>query len=252
MYIFTFNRHYNFDKVCYLETNKKFLAGDLIGLNNEYALCLGKNIPFKEIYSNYIQKDSNWKLAQSRLLSKNCIDIINHIVWNYFASYKRVVSLYLPYNNIDKFFKHKSNTQKNILNHLKYDNWYIKEITGESNWQQLIVFPDIWTAYNFVENLQNFSKYKLYDGNTTIVAKSKLFWEIKQSKSNIVICTYSQIFLNWQKLRHIIVFWPHTWYYKNYQEPRYCVINVLKKMADIHKAKLEFIQDYRFLQVQWN
>ncbi len=244
MYIFTFSRYYWFDKIVYLNNWKNISAGDLIEFWWEYALVLWKDIPFKEIYNKYLV-NLDYKIYKKKFLTKNSICLINYIVQKYFSSFKRVVPLYIPNMDIEKLFSYRKKVKKTVSYKFYSENWCLYSDKENIDYQQLIVFPDIWSVYNSFLDFTFLEDNKVYNSSSTIAAKSKLFWWISDLNYKNLVCTQSQIFKNWKKLKEIIVFSPHTWYYKNHQEPRYNAIDILEKMSNLEWANLKFIQDYR-------
>ncbi len=143
------------------------------------------------------------------------------MVKQYFTTYKNVIKLFLPELNIEKLLKYKITK-------------------SEKSSQSLIIFPDLRTAYNNIDN--NIKNNIFYSWKTTI-SKLKLFWWIKKWKIKELYCTHSQIFQDRNNLKNITIYYPHRWYYKNQKDPRYNTKEIVKKLAEIHWAKLNMIND---------
>lgn len=73
---------------------------------------------------------------------------------------------------------------------------------------------------------------------STVVAKSKAYRKIAQSKVHYVFATYSQIFWDRDELDQIIVMKWDRMYYKSQKDPRYHALTVAQSMADIYSASI--------------
>ena len=109
--------------------------------------------------------------------------------------------------------------------------------------QTLMVFPDLWTLYNF-ENNKYSSDLILWGWQSKAVMK-KTFEKISVWEARIVFATHSWVFQNWKELKEIIVLRPHMRYYKNQQQPRYRLPEVVEKMAFVFEAKISYVEDFR-------
>lgn len=245
MYIFTFNLYFSFDKIVYLQTSTKLSIGDLIYIKWSYAIVLWDNISFKELYYKYNLSYETVEIIYKNFLNKNSIKLINYIVLEYFSTFRKVIPLFVPDNNIDKLLKNKLKIKSIKLNSLDIIDNKIsisKEINKE---KKIFIFPNVWSAYNIINNNKIIENYWIYYWSTSILSKSKLFWEISMNKKLDLLCTHSQIFQNWSNLKKIYIFNPHTWYYKTQQEPRYNICNIIEYMSKLYKNDLIYINDLR-------
>ena len=110
--------------------------------------------------------------------------------------------------------------------------------------QTLVIFPDLWTLYNF-EIKESFSPDLILGGWQTKSAAKKAFEKISIGEAKIIFATHSGVFQNWANLKKIIVWRPHMRYYKNQQQPRYRLPEVVTKMAKIYESDVEMLSDLR-------
>ncbi len=115
---------------------------------------------------------------------------------------------------------------------------------GSLDPQTLVVFPDLWTLYNF-EIKETFPPDLILGGWQTKSAAKKAFEKISIGEAKIVFATHSWVFQNWANLKKIVVLRPHMRYYKNQQQPRYRLPEVVEKMAQIRGADINQIGDLR-------
>ncbi len=224
MWAFSLNKFFGFDKICYLTLNNKktkLSPWDLIKDGDSFFIILWNSVEYKSLYNKFIYKLQKIEILEKHFLYPQTLKLIHRMCKTRFTSYKKIFNLFLPTFEVDKILKYKKNKKKKI------------------NPQELFLFPDLWTAYNILWNLNN-----LYSSHNTIIQKIKLFRDIKSWKSIKLFCTHSNIFQDWVNLKKITVYYPHKRYYKNQQDPRYHTIEVIKKMKEIYNCDLEMINDY--------
>lgn len=236
IYLYCFDQYFWFDRICYFETDQKLTLGTLIKNNNYHYLILWKHISFQENYTQQIKLD--WfEIIENSLLSKNVINLINYITYTYYTTYKNTIPLFL-WNDINYLLKKQSIKLKSIKDNYKIiHKWfYWFELWEKSNWQTLIITPDIRTMRNLLlPNISQESTIFLH-WQTSINQKSIAFWWIKKWIYKNIICTHSQIFFDRKKLDQIIIIDSHKWYYKNQQDPRYNTVQIIKKFQEIYKC----------------
>ena len=223
MWCFSLDKFFWFDKVCFLNVNKKIKLSpwDLIKDGDSFFIILGEKIEYKSLYEKFIWNTKNIEKFEKNFLSEKTIKLIHRMVKTRFTSYKKVFNLFLPTFEIEKLFKYKQNKTKKSVS------------------QKLFVFPDLWTAFNIIWNLE-----KIYSSHNTTIQKIKLFRWIKNWKIEEIYCTWSVIFQDWLNLKKIIIYYPHKRYYKNQQDPRYNVFEVVKKMKKIYECEIECVKDF--------
>lgn len=247
MFFYSFDKYFWFDKVFFSDLEVKFKPWDLVSLNWWYCLVLWSSIPFIDLYQNYVIDINEIKIVKKWLLSKNSMKLIFYIISTYFSLYKNVIPLYIPLSNdIWKFMQSNFNIKKNMNKDLlNFSSNQIDNYTNYISYQNLYIFSDIWSAYNLVKEKYIIENYDFVSWNSTALYKSKIFWKVKEFKTNIVLATFSQIFFDRKNLKKIHLFFPETWYYKNNKEPRYDTVELVSFMANIYGADLLFHYDYR-------
>lgn len=252
MYIFSFNRFAWFDRVFELKISdnldlklKKILKiWNLVKYEDDIFLCLWNEISFKEQYEyKYDIKKPDFEIVCKSFLGEKTIDMINWMVYYRYSNYKSVLRYFISFD-IEKLiwnWKQKPENKNNKIknNEILIENWSIEISNKEIVGQQLIVFPDLRTLFNTVdEKLLSIKWNVLLNSNDTQNQKDKKWWMIKNNLINNVFCTHWEIFQDWNKLSKIILLDPYKWYYENQQDPRYNVQDVLKKMSNIYSSEL--------------
>lgn len=245
MYLFSFDKYAWFDRVFKVETNYKLNAWDLIDYLWSIFLVLWEKISFESLYIKFwMELSIKPQVVVKNFLSTKTMEFIHYMVYQNYTSYKNVIELFFDYESADKLLKLEVskkkipeyadiqidyNFSKILLSNKKYD------------WQQLIVFPDLWTMTNYwIENWKlTIEDWVVLHGHATDKQKNIVFWWIKSWKISTLFCTYSQIFQDWKDLKKIIIIDAHKWYYKSQQDPRYYVPSVLNKFADLYWANIE-------------
>ena len=240
-YLFSFTRYVWIDRVYVYETEEKIAIWSLLKAGDEYFLNLWKDISFSENYNYKYVSDTPFQLKKKWFFSKKTINFIHFLVIEYFTTYKKIIPLFTN-SDLDKVLireKTKKNTPKYVKFDINYEKYDIQMTKTELEWQQLIVFPDIFTMENILPDLSNLKDVVKLFWSSTIKQKDEAFWQIKNWTKTTIISTPSQIFFDWKNLKKIILFDSHKWYYKSQQDPRYYVPTVLKKLAEIYWAEIE-------------
>lgn len=125
-------------------------------------------------------------------------------------------------------------------NEIIFENWKIKISDNKIDWQQLVIFPDLWTLFNSIdENILQAKWNILLRSNDTQNQKDKKWRMIKNWDLNNIFCTHWEIFQDRNNLKKTILIDPYKRYYENQQDPRYSVNDVVKKMEEIYWTKIE-------------
>lgn len=248
------NYFYSFDFICRVDSvffsNIEFKVNpwDLLYDWNRYYLSLWTNISFEDLIIDEISLDTSISIDFKSLLSKNSIDIIHNIVKESFSLYRLVVPMFIP-DDIRSILKRASKKVNKSVENIDYLNYINSWIVKKNQWQQLIIFPDLWSIYNQLDNnYLSFDWVEILNSKSTNVQKWKTFWNIKNWITNSLVCTHSQIFQDWLNLWKIIIFSPHQRYYKNQKDPRYSTVDLLKKFEEIYNCELYYEKDYRLFQ----
>jgi len=244
------NINSKFDLTYILKSNKKFLIWDLIQINSDFFLIKWNNWIWKEILWNpeYI-----WNL-----FSPTTILFQNFISSYWYTRYFKIFHLYIQNT---KYFKKltlpiikrqkKINIQweyickysnfEDYKNYLKMWDSSIKIIDYNYfdkykpwKWQNLFVFPNLRSLYNFKNNI-NFS-YDILNISWTHLYRTKMFLDIKIWKTKNIFTTHAWVFQDWHKLNDIFIFDPYKWYYKNQQNPRYYLPEIAKQLKFFYNA----------------
>lgn len=225
-YLYWFTKYAWSDKIW--KVPWKLRAWDLFLFWDEYYLSLWDEISFFEQYVYEIREpEEKFKLIEKNLISKETIRFINYMVYERYCPYYNVMKYFLP-QEIDKLVERKVAKKK--------DN--------TSQWQTLIIFPDLWTLINLTDD--EFRKKPWVDtllSTNTQNQKDKSRWNIKMWNTKIIYATHSEIFQNYNDLKKITIYYPHKRYYANQQDPRYKTLSVVQKMSEIYGCELEVVEN---------
>ena len=251
-YLYGFTKYAWSDKIWKIPWKLK--AWDLFLFGEDYYLSLGDEIAFFEQYVYEIREpESKFQLIEKNLVSKETIQFINYMVYERYCPYYNVMKYFLP-QEIDKLIERKIGKQKtcNIVLWMEWDEEYnlIKNSSLHSEWQSitdwqtLIVFPDLRTLINMTDDA--FRKQKWVDtllSTNTQNQKDKSRRNIKLWNTKVIFATHSEIFQNYKNLKKIIIFYPHKRYYSNQQDPRYKTLAVVQKMSEIYQCELQIVEN---------
>jgi primosomal protein N' len=164
------------------------------------------------------------------------------MVYQWYSNYKSVLKYFVSFD-IDGLLKRwKIERKKTRINNREVliDNWNIYMSDDKIDGQQLIIFPDLWTLFNTVDEAILWVKWNIFlNSNDTQNQKDKKWRMIKNWEINNIFCTHSEIFQDRNNLKKIILIDPYKRYYENQQDPRYSVNDVVKTMVKIYWASLE-------------
>ena len=206
------------DKVCRTE-QQDFAVGDLLIGRSDMFLVLWDEVVWKADKAKCLLSEP-LNLHHKWFFSKKTINLVHWLTHHYYTSYKNVVKLFVSWELADLF-------KKEIT---------VKPKKAE---QSLIIYPDVRTMENLIEQVDQSEKWTLIlNGTSTQVQKDKAWRWIKMGSIHTLYCTYSQIFQDRRNLQHITLFDSHQWYYKSQQDPRYDAREVAKKLSEIYEANL--------------
>ncbi len=275
-YIYWFTKYAWSDKIWKIPWKLK--AWDLFLFWEDYYLSLGDEISFFEQYVYEIREpESKFQLIEKNLISKETIQFINYIVYERYCPYYNAMKYFLP-QEINKLIERKIwkkkikfkddisfwvewNKKKNLVNHPKIDSSLLTPLKMRlaslepstalrsewqliTNWQTLIIFPDLRTLINSTDD--EFRKQPWVDtllSTNTQNQKDKSRRNIKQWNTKVIFATHSEIFQNYNNLNKIIIFYPHKRYYANQQDPRYKTLAVVQKMSEIYGCELQIVEN---------
>lgn len=239
----------NFDTTYFIESEKIFLIWDLLKIWKDYYLIVWNKKWTKELKNNILYY---WNLFNPTTIYFQQF-LKNYWYSRYFKFFKLYIQdiKHLNKYELPKIKKHKFETWEEYIN--KYKNYetynnYIKN--GDTNIktininnfsidllskkQNLIVFPDNWSLFNF------YNKYNIWDIldiNTTSLTRYKFFFNVKTWKIKTLLTTHWWVFQDRKSLQTIFVFFPYKWYYKNQQNPRYLLPELIKQMKFFYNVK---------------
>ena len=225
-YLYWFTKYAWSDKIW--KISWKLKAWDLFLFWEDYYLSLGDEISFFEQYVYEIREpEEKFKLIEKSLISKETIQFINYMVYERYCPYYNVMKYFLP-QEIDKLVERKVAKKKG----------------STSEWQTLIVFPDLRTLINLTDDeLRNKPWVDTLLSTNTQNQKDKSRWNIKMWNTKMIYATHSEIFQNYDDLKKIIIYYPHKRYYANQQDPRYKTLAVVQKMSEIYGCELEVVEN---------
>lgn len=234
-----------FDTCYSIESDLKFLKWDLIQLEQELFLVKDNKQNWKTIKWNVVYL---WNLFEPRTIEFQEFFQKYRFCWYfkvfglYIKDYWKICKLKLPqikraqkndrnwsyvseYKNYENFQDYIKMWDQNI----KTINYWFFENFKAWEWQNLFIFPDIWSINSFVQTID--FDYTILNSSSTSLSKMRTFLEIKKWKEKNIITTSSGVFQDRKNLQSIFLFDPYKWYYKNQQNPRYYVPDLVKQIA---------------------
>lgn len=232
MYCYFPDRRYGTDKIARVE-NVPWIAWDLVGLDGIEALILGDECAFSELQTAKVRRQQGEVLIPT-LLSTRTITWATHLVQERYGTYHTVLPLFLGQDLMrhGAYVKAKK-TSPALSTVLSYDVHQKKLSVSNTRiqGQQLIVFPDLWTMHQYVDDyLLEKTNWILMYGWLSTIQQTKLFRRIKTWAIQTVYTTHGCIFQDRPFLCKVIVIDAHKRWYKSSQDPRYRTPTVLKQL----------------------
>ncbi len=240
-----------FDATYTIETNLKLLPWDLVKINQDYFLIKDTKADGKKIEEEVFYV---WNLFQPRTVNFQKFFTSYEYTWffktfNLFIQDESYIEKFkLPEVkrpkkfNIDAPYISEYSKYENYEDYLKMGDDSIKFIDYDffknykpSSWQNLFVFPDLWSISVFQENID--FNHTILNISWTNLSRTRHFFNIKSWKEKNIITTHAWVFQDWHNLDSIFVFDPYKWYYKNQQNPRYYLPDVVKQIKFFYQAK---------------
>lgn len=250
MYIFSYNRFSWFDRVFKLKIvgddiwlSKILKRWSLFSYQDDRFLCLWNEISFQEQYQYIYEIDTaGINLICEHFLTLKTLDLVNWMVYRWYSNYKSVLKYFVSFD-IDGLTNKWKIQEKKIKiknNEILIQNGNISIAENKLDWQQLVIFPDLWTLFNTIDESVLSAKWNVFlKSNDTQNQKDKKWRMIKNWEISNVFCTHSEIFQDRNNLRRIILIDPYKRYYENQQDPRYSVVAVVKQMWEIYWANVD-------------
>jgi hypothetical protein len=232
----------SFDSTYWIESSNKYLIWDVVQINTDLFLIVGnqkewKQIPDKETYYGNLFTPTTVYFQKF---------ISNYWYSWYFRFFKLYIQdpKYILKYSLPEIKRHKLQIQNDYISEYKDFETYcgylkmwdsqIKCINIQdfntrllSDKQNLLVFPDNWSLFNFY---QQHWVGEILDVNSTNLTRYKTFFKVKSWKIKTLLTTHWGVFQDWKNLKTIFVFFPYKWYYKNQQNPRYYLPELAKQM----------------------
>ena len=231
MYLFSFKQFAWHDRV--FQTNLPvWNAGDLIQCGWDFLLNLGEEISFSELIRHQFSPTSPYKVVYPWFFDQKYLSLAHWMVYEWYSTYNNVLKYFISYEIsqlLSRENKIKSQSKVNISDtNLPIDNTK----------QNLIIIPDNRSRENQLSDFFHKDNILHLYSTDTQNRKDQNRWNIKKSKSWIIVSTQSEIFQPFNNLGTVILVDWYKRYYHNQQDPRYDVNTVIQKMAEIRSCKV--------------
>ena len=201
-------------------------SGDLIKIWDDYVLLLWDTISFPEKYDHvypflWSQGSPKQEVLIPTFFDDHFLALCHWMVQEWFSDYRSVMKYFVPLE-IDDLLKRRptGKMHKNIE-------------------QNLYIFPDNWTRYNFLGEYYKESKEHLQLFSTdTEKKKNEHRRSIKYGIAKHIFATQSEIFQPYQCLKKIYFVDSYKWYYHNQQDPRYSLKTVVEKLRELYQCEV--------------
>ena len=230
MYLFSFSKFAWHDRV-FSTSLSIWKPWDLIQCGSEFLLNLWDTISFPELIKTQFTPTSTWEVVYKWFFDKKFLTLLHRMTYQRYSTYNNVLKLFVSFDIsalLLRESKVKSQTKKiklpeksDYLNHL------------DDTKQNLVIIPDNRSRENQLSNYfsQDFITH-LYSIDTQN-RKDQHRWEIKKSKTWVIVVTQSEIFQPFNNLWSITFVDWYKWYYHNQQDPRYNVAEIVSKLQEI-------------------
>lgn len=201
----------------------------------ECFLILWNKVAFPERYTRVFDKIPA-KITKKHTITTKTMDHIHRMVAHRYTTYKKVIPLFLPHGITTYFhlLTKKSTGKKPSHSPFLYQNFELIQQWQKKDWQQLIVFPNVWTMRMLCPKSfftsQKPSNVVLIHAKLTDRQKIVLQQKIRCGLVDTVCTTPWEIFQDRKKLTHLQLVDEHKRYYSNQQDPRYKVPVVIEWM----------------------
>jgi hypothetical protein len=245
MFLYHLNHSFANQSIVSHQDNRLTIGDCLSDDQDNYYLVLGETIHRPHLYNIWqapaqlysahapllqggIKGGSEKKTTDKILITTPTLNLIHHLVYEYYTTYANIIKLYLP-NDISKLLK-------------KHHHPTIPP----SHPLTLIIMPDWRTIIN-KQSEYNYTLEQAIWSQHTINQDIKLFRNIKHGQESnsksprgeiTIVCTPGECFWDYPNLSQIILVDPHKWYYKSQQEPRYDIARVCELMAHYYGCTL--------------
>ncbi len=212
-------------------------VGDCLSDNQDnYYLVLGDTIHRPHLYKVGLAPSLLSSVAP-QLLSSVTLNLIHHLVYEYYTTYTNIIKLYLP-NDISKLLKKKSPLSSSKITAKKASSEKLtliimpdrRTIVNQQDQYHYTLDQAIWSQHTINQDIKLFRDIKHGENSNTGATANT--WEKKTPwVEKTIVCTPGECFWDYWNLSQIILVDPHKWYYKSQQEPRYDIARVCELMA---------------------
>ena len=232
MYLFSFKQFAWHDRV-FQTSLSVWKPWDLIQCWTDFLLNLWAEISFSELIKTQFLPKEKYDVIYPWFFDKNFLTLLHWMVYQRFSTYNNVLKYFVSFEIPQLLTREsKSSSQNKQLDLSDFS------VSLDSDKQNVIIIPDNRSRKNQLSD--SFSKdfvLNLYSTDTQN-NKDKNRWNIKKSKTWIIVSTQSEIFQPFNNLWTIVFIDWFKWYYHNQQDPRYDVAEVVKKMEEIWKCNV--------------
>lgn len=229
MYLFSFNKFAWHDRV-FSTSLSVWKPWDLIRCWSEFLLNLWDEISFPELVRTQFTPTTSREVIYKWFFDPKFLELLHWMTYWRYSTYNNVLKLFVSFD-IDALL----NREAKIKPQNKDINIPNKECINKMHWdkQNLVIIPDNRSRFNQLSDFfsQDYVTH-LYSIDTQN-RKDQHRWEIKKSKTWIIVATQSEIFQPFKNLGSVTFIDWFKWYYNNQQDPRYSVWAIVKKLQEI-------------------
>ena len=227
MYLFSFKQFAWHDRV-FSSNLSVWKAGDLIQCGWDFLLNLWDEISFPELIRTQFVPISPCEVVYPKFFDEKFLALLHRMVYQRYSTYNNVLKYFVSFEIPQLLVREDKIKWKNKK--LKFDNI---SLSFDESKQNLIIIPDNRSRENQLSDFfsQDFVTH-LYSTDTQN-RKDQNWWEIKKSKTWIIVATQSEVFQPFNNLWTITFVDWYKRYYHNQQDPRYDISEVVKKMQEL-------------------
>ena len=232
MYLFSFKQFVWHDRV-FCSSLPIWKAWDLIQCGWDFLLNLWDEISFPELIRTQFTPTSPFEVVYPKFFDENFLALLHWMVYQRYSTYNNVLKYFVSFE-IPQLLARESKVK------WKSKKLKISDISLPFNdtKQNLVIIPDNRSRENQLSDFfsQDFVT-QLYSTDTQN-RKDQNWWEIKKSKVWIIVSTQSEVFQPFNNLWTIVLIDGYKRYYHNQQDPRYDILEVVKKIQELWNCEV--------------
>jgi hypothetical protein len=242
MYLFSFKQFAWHDRV-FSSNLSIWKAGDLIQCGWDFLLNLGDEISFPELIRTQFTPTSPYEVVYPKFFDQKFLALLHRMVYERYSTYNNVLKYFVSFEVSQLLAREEKVKWKNKK--LNLDN---VSIPLDESKQNLVIIPDNRSRENQLSDFfsQDFVTH-LYSTDTQN-RKDQNWWEIKKSKTWIIVATQSEVFQPFNNLWTITFIDWYKRYYHNQQDPRYDISQVVKKMQELRDCEVINLENSGLIQ----